>query len=78
MGRELTHFAVPDASWKAAEGNMPKQGMVVKYRTDLYQMLGYVDVTGRWVATDGAEERLPVKSWREIFDIETRWPERLA
>lgn len=78
MGAETLQFAVPDASWKVAEANMPKAGTLVKYRTAQYQLLGYVDLTGRWVATDGSEEMMPVKSWKEISVPASNWPERTA
>jgi hypothetical protein len=78
MGANTINFAVPDASWKVAETNPPKAGTLVKYRTAKYQMLGYVTFTGRWVATDGAEESQPVKAWKEIASTPTNWPERVA
>ena len=78
MGEDVTKFAVPDASWKVAEANMPKAGTLVKYRTAHYQLLGYVDLSGRWVATDGAEELMPVKAWKEIHAPTSIWPERVA
>lgn len=74
----VSTFAVPDASWKVADANPPKAGTLVKYRTAYYQMFGYMDATGRWVATDGTQEELPVQSWREIFDPITNWPERVS
>lgn len=73
-----TQFAVPDASWKVAERSMPRTGTLVKYRTAQYQLLGYVDTSGRWVATDGTEELLPVQAWREITEPVSNWPERAA
>lgn len=77
MNSELPTFAVPDPSWKVAESNPPRVGTLVKYRTAFYQMFGYRDVTGRWIATDGTEEQLPVQSWREILDPVSSWPERV-
>jgi hypothetical protein len=78
MGAESLKFAVPDATWNVADRAMPTRGKLVKYRTASYQMLGYVDTLGRWVATDGMEEPLPVKSWRDIVDPLPTWPERLV
>lgn len=78
MGAETLQFAVPDASWKVAEAGMPKAGTLVKYRTAQYQLLGYVNLTGRWVATDGAEELMPVKAWKEIGGSASTWPERIC
>lgn len=80
MGANTTNFAIPDASWAAAETNPPKAGTLVKYRTASYQMLGYVTFDGRWVATDGAEELQPVKAWKEVgAAVRTNnWPERVA
>jgi hypothetical protein len=77
MGAELSKFAVPDASWNVAERALPVKGKVVKYRTAHYQLLGYVDTLGRWVATDGTEEPLPVKAWRDITETNSSWPERV-
>ena len=76
MDSEPQNFAMPDASWKVTETDLPRSGMLVKYRTALYQMFGYLDMTGRWIATDGREELLPVKAWREISDCVSPWPER--
>jgi len=79
MGADTTNFAVPDASWNAVETNPPKAGTLVKYRTASYQMLGYVTFSGRWVATDGAEESQPVKAWKEVgASLNSNWPERQA
>lgn len=78
MGAENSKFAVPDATWNVADLSMPARGRVVKYRTAYYQMMGYVNSFGHWVATDGAEETLPVKAWREIVDPLPSWPERAA
>jgi hypothetical protein len=80
MGANTTNFAVPDASWKAAETNPPKAGTLVKYRTASYQMLGYVTFNGHWVATDGVEELQPVKAWKEVGAAvsASNWPERVA
>lgn len=78
MIAEAPTFAVPDPSWKVADTSLPKARTLVKYRTALYQMLGYVDLTGRWVGTDGQEERLPVKAWREISEPIAIWPERIC
>lgn len=75
---KVLDFAMPDESWNVAERALPKAGTLVKYRTAIYQMLGYVDVAGKWVATDGREERLPVKAWREISESVANWPERVA
>lgn len=77
MGAQLSTFVMPDATWKVADEIMPESGKLVKYRTARYQMLGYVDVTGQWIATDGQEETLPVKAWREIVAT-VSWPERAA
>lgn len=78
MNTDLTHFAVPDASWKVTEANLPKIGTLVKYRTAQYQLLGYVNLAGQWMATDGAEELMPVKAWQEISAPGSNWPERLS
>jgi hypothetical protein len=78
MPAQLTQFAVPDASWKEAETNMPKAGTLVRYRTAQYQLLGYVSAEGRWVAIDGAEEVQPVRSWKEVHAPVSTWPERVA
>jgi hypothetical protein len=78
MNPELPSFAVPDPGWIVAESNPPRAGTLVKYRTAVYQMLGYLDLNGRWIATDGQEEQLPVQSWREISDRAPRWPERAS
>ena len=64
----------------AIESHKPDQELfdkLVKYRTAHYQMLGYVDVTGQWMASDGKEETLPVRAWREIAET-VGWPERLS
>jgi hypothetical protein len=76
MNLEVPTFALPDPTWKVVDAHLPKPGKLVKYRTALYQLLGYVDLTGRWVATDGREEQLPVKAWREISDPLSISPER--
>jgi hypothetical protein len=78
MPAQLTHFAVPDASWKEAETSMPKAGTLVRYRTAQYQLLGYLTGEGRWVAIDGAEEVQPVRSWKEVHAPVSAWPERVA
>jgi len=78
MEVDSTHFALPDPSWKVAESDLPRAGILVKYRTALYQMFGYINACGRWMALDGMEESLPVKSWREITDPTSNWPERIA
>lgn len=77
MGAEVSTFVLPDRTWKVAERIMPEAGKLVKYRTALYQMLGYVDLTGHWMASDGKEETLPVRAWREIADP-VGWPERVS
>jgi hypothetical protein len=77
MGAEKSSFAMPDATWNVVERSLPKSGTLVKYRTALYQMLGYRDQTGHWVAMDGYEETLPVKAWRAIYQP-VSWPERVA
>ena len=77
MGALKSAFALPDATWTVVEKSLPKTGTLVKYRTPLYQMLGYRDITGRWVASDGCEETLPVKAWRLIHQPAS-WPERAA
>lgn len=78
MNSELPTFAAPDSTWKSAESTLPKSGTLVKYRTALYQMFGYLDITGQWIATDGMQETLPVKTWREIVEPASAWPERPA
>lgn len=78
MNSELPTFAAPDPTWKPADSNPPKSGTLVKYRTALYQMFGYLDAAGQWIATDGRQEALPVKTWREIIDPASAWPERSA
>jgi hypothetical protein len=77
MGAERS-FALPDATWTVAEKSLPKTGTLVKYRTAFYQMLGYLDVSGQWVALDGCEETLPVQAWRLVHQPVSTWPERLA
>ena len=77
MGAEKSAFTLPDATWNRVERSLPKTGTLVKYRTALYQMLGYRDIAGRWIATDGFEEALPVKAWTLIHQP-VRWPERAA
>jgi hypothetical protein len=77
MGAEISAFAMPDATWTVVERDLPRTGTLVKYRTAFYQMLGYRDVTGRWVASDGFEETLPVRTWRFIHQP-VSWPERTA
>jgi len=77
MGSEKSAFALPDATWTVVERSLPRTGTLVKYRTSRYQMLGYRDRTGRWVASDGFEETLPVKAWRLIHQP-VSWPERAA
>jgi hypothetical protein len=76
MGAERS-FAMPDATWNVVERSLPQKGTLVKYRTSFSQMLGYRDGGGRWVASDGFEESLPVKSWTSIYQ-RSSWPERLA
>jgi hypothetical protein len=78
MGADKTSFAMPDATWNVVERSLPRTGTLVKYRTALYQMLGYRDRSGHWVAMDGHEETLPVKAWRSIHQPISNWPERLA
>ncbi len=77
MGAERD-FAMPDATWNVVETSLPQEGMLVKYRTTMYQMLGYLDRSGRWVGTDGFEETLPVRAWRFVHEPISNWPERLA
>jgi hypothetical protein len=75
MGAELPTLSLPDRNWKEIDQRIPQKGMLVKYRTAYYQMLGYLNETGRWMAVDGLEESLPVKAWREIVDPPSSWPE---
>ena len=78
MGADKSSFALPDATWNVVERSLPNAGTLVKYRTSLYQMLGYRDRSGHWVAMDGCEETLPVKAWRLIHEPASNWPERVA
>jgi hypothetical protein len=78
MGAERSSFAMPDATWNVVERSLPKEGTLVKYRTALYQMLGYRDRFGHWMAMDGNEEPLPVRTWRLIHLPISNWPERIA
>ena len=78
MGAQGSTFALPDATWNVVERCLPQAGTLVRYRTAVYQMLGYLDRTGQWMGMDGYEERLPVQAWRTIYQPPTNWPERLA
>ncbi|HEV8541169.1 MAG TPA: hypothetical protein VGR78_02145 [Verrucomicrobiae bacterium] len=73
---DLPALSPPGKNWKEASAKTPAVGEIVLYRTAYYQMPGYIDTFGRWVAMDGQEEEHSVRWWREFKQKPTSWPER--
>lgn len=76
MGAQSSTFALPDATWNMVGNVLPQAGTLVRYRTAVYQMLGYVDRSGRWMGMDGHEETQPVEAWSSLYRAVSSWPER--
>jgi hypothetical protein len=62
----LPTLSPPDNSWNGVNQDGPPSGKPVLYRTAYYQMLGYMNLLGRWIGSDGEEELFPVIWWREV------------
>jgi hypothetical protein len=59
-------LSASDSPWCSTEAQTPDTFRLVRYRTAYYQMIGYLDRLGRWMASDGMQESLPVELWQEL------------
>lgn len=69
----LPTIASPGCAWRSVHDGVPRTGTVVLYRTNHYQMMGYLNAWGQWIGSDGKIEEWPVVWWREIRGPEELW-----
>jgi len=73
---ELPTLTPPGWSWRTVVDAAPEAGRLVLYRTEQYQMMGYLARSGRWIGSDGKEEPMAVRWWREFEKPPLGWAER--
>ena len=55
-----------ESPWKSVDVKKPVSHRLVRYKTALYEMVGYRDRFGRWIGYDGQEENFAVHEWMEL------------